>query len=78
MADNLNIHKVSTESSEQQDGVFTDEYEKAYHYIAYIYKNGFVWELDGLKARPYKIRECKQEEWLKQTESLIQDRMIAL
>ncbi|KAI9363321.1 ubiquitin carboxyl-terminal hydrolase [Pilaira anomala] len=67
-ADNLNIHKVSAESSEQQNGVFTDEYEKEYHYIAYIYKN----------ARPYKIRKCKQEEWLKQTEALIQNRMDAL
>ncbi|KAI9333240.1 ubiquitin carboxyl-terminal hydrolase [Pilaira anomala] len=77
-ADNVNIRKVSAGSSEQQNGVFTDEYEKEYHYIAYIYKNGFIWELDGLKARPYKIRKCKQEEWLKQTEALIQNRMDAL
>ncbi|KAI9366289.1 ubiquitin carboxyl-terminal hydrolase [Pilaira anomala] len=33
---------------------------------------------DGLKARPYKIRKFKQEEWLKQTEFLIQNRMDAL
>ncbi|KAI9350394.1 peptidase C12, ubiquitin carboxyl-terminal hydrolase [Pilaira anomala] len=77
-ADNVNTRKVSAESSEQQNGVFTDEYEKEYHYIAYIYKNGFIWELDGLKARPYKIRKCKQEEWLKQTEFLIQNRIDAL
>ncbi|KAI9343724.1 hypothetical protein BD770DRAFT_476032 [Pilaira anomala] len=34
--------------------------------------------MNGLKARPYKIRKCKQEEWLKQTEALIQNRMDAL
>lgn len=29
--------------------------ESGYHFIAYVPVNGYVWELDGLRARPAKL-----------------------
>jgi ubiquitin carboxyl-terminal hydrolase L5 len=29
--------------------------DSGYHFIAYVPVNGFVWELDGLRARPAKL-----------------------
>ncbi|KAI8083599.1 ubiquitin carboxyl-terminal hydrolase [Thamnidium elegans] len=74
--DNLILSQTSIGSAKKQDKeIFTDEYEKTYHFISYIYKNGFIWELDGLKKRPYKITKCNKSEWLKMTEPIIQSRM---
>lgn len=74
--DNLIMSQTSTGPAKKQSKeIFTDEYEKTYHYICYIYKNGFLWELDGLKKRPYKMMECSKDEWLKMTEPVIQNRM---
>ncbi|KAL0138932.1 ubiquitin carboxyl-terminal hydrolase [Mucor lusitanicus] len=46
-----------------------------YHYISYIYKNGFVWELDGLKYQPLRLKQCTQEDWIAQVKPIIQERM---
>lgn len=29
--------------------------DSGYHFIAYVPVNGYVWELDGLRARPAKL-----------------------
>ncbi|KAK4516238.1 uncharacterized protein ATC70_011208 [Mucor velutinosus] len=46
-----------------------------YHYISYIYKNGFVWELDGLKNQPLRLQGCTHEEWITRVKPIIQQRM---
>ncbi|KAK4513281.1 uncharacterized protein ATC70_011849 [Mucor velutinosus] len=46
-----------------------------YHYISYIYNNGFVWELDGLKSQPVRLQECTHEEWITAVKPIIQQRM---
>lgn len=46
-----------------------------YHYVTYIYKNGYVWELDGLKKQPKKICECEKDDWLESAKPYLQDRM---
>jgi ubiquitin carboxyl-terminal hydrolase L5 len=34
------------------------ETEYGYHFVAYVPKNGSVWELDGLRAKPCRIGLC--------------------
>lgn len=48
---------------------------ESYHYISYIYKNGFVWELDGLKYQPLRLVQCTPEDWIAQVKPIIQERM---
>lgn len=33
-----------------------NEEDLAYHYIAYVHVDGAIWELDGLKRQPVKVR----------------------
>lgn len=33
-----------------------NEEDLAYHYIAYVHVGGAIWELDGLKRQPVKVR----------------------
>ncbi|KAI7869682.1 ubiquitin carboxyl-terminal hydrolase [Spinellus fusiger] len=49
--------------------------EDTYHFIAYIEKDGFVWELDGLKRAPIKIGKCTQENWLEVVHPVLVRRM---
>ncbi|CAO0795659.1 unnamed protein product [Mucor circinelloides] len=46
-----------------------------YHYITYIYKNGFVWELDGLKSQPLRLQQCTHQKWINAVKPFIQQRM---
>ncbi|KAI9339747.1 hypothetical protein BD770DRAFT_448148 [Pilaira anomala] len=63
-ADNINIRKVSAESSEQQNGVFTDEYEKEYHYIAYIYKNALIQNrMDALNGFDFSLMAIRHDNY---------------
>ncbi|RCI06684.1 ubiquitin carboxyl-terminal hydrolase [Rhizopus stolonifer] len=48
-----------------------------YHYVSYIYKNGHVWELDGLKGRPIKLSECDEATWLDALKPILEERMNA-
>ena len=34
--------------------------ESGYHFIAYVPVNGYVWELDGLRARPAKLGRLRR------------------
>ncbi|KAI8882889.1 cysteine proteinase [Backusella circina FSU 941] len=39
--------------------------EDSFHFVSYIPKDGFIWELDGLKSRPVKLAPIKEDEhWL--------------
>lgn len=62
----------------------TTDYDKAkyeaidvanYHYITYIYKIGFVWELDGLKRQPVRLQQCTHQEWITAVKPIVQQRM---
>ncbi|KAI9276580.1 hypothetical protein BY458DRAFT_505403 [Sporodiniella umbellata] len=57
--------------SENQD------FEEAvsYHYVSYIFKNGYVWELDGLKGRPIKLSACSEGHWLDTLKPILETRM---
>ncbi|KAI8358514.1 ubiquitin carboxyl-terminal hydrolase [Blakeslea trispora] len=46
-----------------------------FHYITYIYKDGYLWELDGLKYQPVKIMECSKDSWLDAVKPVLQKRM---
>jgi len=63
---------VTTEQVNANHGVIDVE---NYHYITYIYKNGFVWELDGLKCQPVRLQQCTHEEWIITVKPIIQQRM---
>lgn len=46
-----------------------------FHYITYIHKNGYLWELDGLKYQPVKITECDESNWLDAVKPILEKRM---
>ncbi|KAL9540226.1 hypothetical protein MBANPS3_009806 [Mucor bainieri] len=46
-----------------------------YHYVSYIYKNGYVWELDGLKSQPLRVAQCTHENWIAVVKPILQERM---
>ncbi|KAI7901852.1 uncharacterized protein BX663DRAFT_512622 [Cokeromyces recurvatus] len=46
-----------------------------FHYISYIFKNGFLWELDGLKYYPVKLAECTEENWLTVLRPILEKKM---
>ncbi|KAG2193833.1 hypothetical protein INT47_004700 [Mucor saturninus] len=51
------------------------KYETDYHYVTYIFKNGFLWEMNGLDNRPKKICPCTKQDWLTKAEPSVQRRM---
>eukprot|EP00759_Apiculatamorpha_spiralis_P005343 PhF_6_TR13231/c2_g1_i1/m.20936/K05610/UCHL5, UCH37; ubiquitin carboxyl-terminal hydrolase L5 len=54
------------------------EKEDVYHFVAYIYKHGAVWELDGLQPGPIKHATCAPEAWVPTASEVIQKRMEAI
>ncbi|KAG1464735.1 hypothetical protein G6F46_002218 [Rhizopus delemar] len=48
-----------------------------YHYVSYIYKIGYIWELDGLKGRPIKLTACEEENWIDALKPILERRMNA-
>jgi ubiquitin carboxyl-terminal hydrolase L5 len=67
------INDTLTESAENDEIEYTDNDD--YHYITYIYKNGYLWELDGLKKQPVKMCECNQDNWLESAKPHLTERM---
>lgn len=55
-----------------------EEFEPVYHYTAFIYKNGFVWEIDGLKPGPIKIAACTSNNWVNVVEPILRERVQVL
>ncbi|KAI8972640.1 hypothetical protein BDB01DRAFT_839247 [Pilobolus umbonatus] len=48
-----------------------------YHYIAYIPKNNFLWEIDGLQEKPKKLCVIGDSSWLEKVKPYIEERMAA-
>ena len=48
-----------------------------YHYVSYIYKIGYIWELDGLKGRPIKLTACEEGSWIDALKPILERRMNA-
>lgn len=40
-----------------------EDEEDCFHFIAYIYKRGHLWELDGLKKTPVRLGQCSSTTW---------------
>ncbi|KAL0081498.1 hypothetical protein F4703DRAFT_1944265 [Phycomyces blakesleeanus] len=51
------------EEDKDEEDEEDEEKEEIYHFISYIYKNGYVWELDGLNRAPLKLDECHLYNW---------------
>ncbi|KAF9186385.1 hypothetical protein BGZ50_002480 [Haplosporangium sp. Z 11] len=60
------------ESGEQEPGLTESD---AFHYIAYVYIDGYVWELDGLQARPERLKACGAEDWVEEARLQLATRM---
>ncbi|KAI8880282.1 cysteine proteinase, partial [Backusella circina FSU 941] len=52
------------------------ETEDVYHFISYLPKNGFLWELDSLKKHPVKLMAIKEgKNWLERLQSILSERI---
>lgn len=60
-------------ASSSQELVDTENY----HYVSYIYKAGFVWELDGLKHGPVKLSPSTENDWLNTLKPFLEQKMTA-
>ncbi|KAG2211146.1 hypothetical protein INT47_006265, partial [Mucor saturninus] len=75
IADNLLSASNQGVSSGKENQDVTDDYEIVYHYVTYIYKNGFLWKMDGLDNRPKKICKCDKGDWLEMARPHVEKRM---
>ncbi|KAI8974044.1 hypothetical protein BDB01DRAFT_408008 [Pilobolus umbonatus] len=46
-----------------------------YHSIAYVPKNDFLWEIDGLQKRPEKLCSIGDNSWVESVKPYIEARM---
>lgn len=37
---------------------------EAYHFVAYVYRDGSIWELDGLQEGPTALADCSESDYL--------------
>lgn len=49
--------------------------EYGFHFIAYVPAGGYVWELDGMRAKPRKIGLSSEDPWTKVARARIQHRV---
>jgi len=52
-----------------------DDDDDAFHFIGYVPIGDTVYELDGLKAGPIKIGDCKDKDWLEVARTALQERI---
>jgi len=52
-----------------------EELEEVFHFIAYIHVDGTLWELDGLKKQPVRVRSCSQEDWTTHVGPTVRERI---
>jgi hypothetical protein len=52
------------------DGEFEDV--DTFHYVSYICRDGFLWELDGLKKHPIKVCQTTEDSWLQDLQPVLQ------
>ncbi|KAL9546697.1 hypothetical protein MBANPS3_006532 [Mucor bainieri] len=74
-----NANHIAEDAMDVSSDDDNEDYElvdaENYHYISYIYKNGYVWELDGLKSQPLRLAPCTHENWIAVVKPIIQERM---
>ncbi|CEP07725.1 hypothetical protein [Parasitella parasitica] len=72
-------HTAEHALNENLDSTENDNFDyivsEDFHYITYIHKNGYIWELDGLKKQPVRLKACLEEEWLSTVKPIIEARM---
>ncbi|KAI8887101.1 cysteine proteinase [Backusella circina FSU 941] len=50
--------------------------DKVYHYISYIYVNGYIWKLDGRREKPIKLQRVRPtERWLEILRDAVRDQI---
>lgn len=64
---------LDIDSNDDDNNEFIDVDD--FHYITYIHKNGYLWELDGLKHQPVKIKACNESNWLDAVRPILEKRM---
>ncbi|KAK2078030.1 hypothetical protein QBZ16_003898 [Prototheca wickerhamii] len=52
-----------------------DEKGEAFHFVAYTWRSGAVWELDGLQQGPICLGECAEEAWTERAAAVINERI---
>ncbi|KXS19697.1 hypothetical protein M427DRAFT_131703 [Gonapodya prolifera JEL478] len=59
------------------EGVAQDpeDAEELFHFVSYIYRNGAVWELDGLRNGPINHGPATPETWISRVSTVLQWRM---
>ncbi|KAI7881689.1 cysteine proteinase [Lichtheimia hyalospora FSU 10163] len=49
--------------------------EDAYHYVSFIYLDGFIWELDGMNKFPCKVAPAESSSWINTLRPHLRQRM---
>ncbi|KAF9111723.1 ubiquitin carboxyl-terminal hydrolase [Mortierella sp. AM989] len=63
--------KASVEDDSDKEG------EDQFHYVAYVYIDGYIWELDGLQTGPLRRAACTKETWLDAARVELKARMMS-
>ena len=72
---NKNSLTEEESASPSQSSAVEVKTESAFHYTSFIFKNGFLWEIDGLKPRPIKHSACTSDTWLNKAEEILKHRV---
>ncbi|KAJ3336016.1 Ubiquitin carboxyl-terminal hydrolase bap1 [Gonapodya sp. JEL0774] len=54
-----------------------EDAEELFHFVSYLYRNGAVWELDGLRSGPINHGPATPTTWISQLSTILQRRMSA-
>ncbi|XP_044715514.1 ubiquitin carboxyl-terminal hydrolase, family 1 domain-containing protein [Hirsutella rhossiliensis] len=64
---------VAPKKGRKQGPAASEEF--GFHFIAYVPANGFVWELDGMRANPRNVGPLNPEDWTEVATPRIQQRI---
>ncbi|KAF9429368.1 hypothetical protein BGZ76_001401, partial [Entomortierella beljakovae] len=64
---------AAADGEEEENG----ETEDQFHYIAYVFVDGNLWELDGLQQGPIPLTECTKETWLDAARMELKAKMVS-
>lgn len=49
--------------------------EEMFHFIAYVHVDDTLWELDGLKKQPVRLRSCPKDDWTMHVGPTVKERI---